>query len=80
MGNFGLQLVSLLLMLVLLLLPACVSANEGPETVSATTGGGPAWAAPAAVLATLSSLSLALQSLFNRLASARLARGDAPGT
>lgn len=78
MDRFGFLLLVPLLMLML----DVVSANAGgPETVSAAPGGGgaPPWAAPAAVLATLHSLSGALQGLFNRLASTRLARGDAAG-
>lgn len=83
MGSFAFPL--LLLLLILVLLPTSVSGNAGgPDTVPPSSGGTsvqgvPAWAAPAAVLATLLSLSLALQSLFNRLASARLARGDTAG-
>jgi len=80
MGGFGfLLLVPLLLLLTL----DVVSANAGGAETAATTtpgaGGAPPWAAPAAVLATLHSLSIALQGLFNRLASTRLARGDAAG-
>lgn len=78
MWSFSALLVAALLALALL--PASVSANAGPDTVGdAGAVGGPAWAAPAAILATLRSLSLALQSLFTRLASARLARGDLAG-
>jgi hypothetical protein len=78
MWSFSMLLLALLLGLALL--PASVSANAGSDTVGdAGPVGGPAWAAPAAIIATLRSLSLALQSLFNRLASARLARGDLAG-
>jgi len=70
----------LLLPLVLVLLPISVSANAGTDNVGgANATVGAAWAAPAAIIATLSSLSIALQSLFTRLASARVARGDHVG-
>lgn len=73
----------LVALLGLVLLPASVSATAGPDTAApsgaAGAVGGPAWAAPAAIIATLRSLSLALQSLFTRLATARLARGDLAG-
>lgn len=70
----------LLLLMGVVLLPSSVSANAGgPVGSGATTTTSVGWAAPAAILATLRSLSLALQSLFSRLASARLARGDYAG-
>lgn len=74
----------IVVMVGLALLPSSVSANAGPGTTAPPSGAagtvnGPAWAAPAAIIATLRSLSLALQSLFNRLASARVARGDLAG-
>lgn len=70
----------LLFLMGVVLLPSSVSANAGgPDGSGATTTTSVGWAAPAAILATLRSLSLALQSLFSRLASARLARGDHAG-
>lgn len=70
----------LLLLLGLVLLPISVSANTGTDSVGgANAAVGAAWAAPAAIIATLRSLSIALQSLFTRLASARVARGDHAG-
>lgn len=70
----------LLLLLGFVLLPSSVSAYSGTDTAppSSAVGSAP-WATPAAIIATLRSLSLALQSLFTRLASARLARGDHAG-
>lgn len=54
--------------------------NPTPSSYGATENvGGPAWAKPAAFLGTLRSLSLALQSILDRIAAARLARGDNVG-